>query len=171
MGNLSYMAGLLKELAIIVKNDDLFKKYFIFLEDPQLREIEKEAYFDVSSIISVDENCEDYYLKVNSGLILRGSKYKLALLLIAVETINPLRYHSPYVNIVDDKSFYDHRDFIKEGLYYIEDIANDFTSCFNNFKKVGGKNPDWYSNEDIFHCIKGLNSRLYDGAKIFILKI
>ena len=165
------MAGFIKELAIIVKNDDLFEKYFVFLEDPQLKEVEKENYFDVSSIISVDENCEDYYLKVNSHLILRGSKYKLALLLIAVEAISPLSYHSKYVDIVDDKSFYDRRDFIKEELYYIKDIANDFASYSNNFKKVGGKNPDRYSNEDIFNYIKGLNSRLYNGDKIFILKL
>ena len=40
MSNLSYMAGLIKELAIIAKNDDLFKKHFVFLEDPQLRKSE-----------------------------------------------------------------------------------------------------------------------------------
>ena len=171
MNNLSYMAGLIKELAIIVKNDDLLKKHFVFLEDPQLRKSEEEQYFNVSSIISVDKNCEDYFLKVNSHLIFRGSKYKLAILLIAVETINPARYHSPYVNLINNKAFYDRRHFIKEELYNISDIINDFVSCFNNFEKVGGDKPEMYNDEDIFHAIKSLTARFYNGDKIFILKL
>ena len=170
MSNLSYMAGLIKELAIIVKNDDLFKKHFVFLEDPKLRQWEIESYFNVSSIISIDESCNDYCLKANNQIILRGSKHKLALLLIAVEAINPIVYYSPYVGIVNNESFYDRRDFIKEELFNISDIENDFVSCFNNFKKIGGNMPGAYSDEDVLYEIKALARRLDIGTKIFILK-
>ena len=171
MNNLSYMAGLIKELAIIAKNDDLFEKHFVFLEDPKLRGAEEEQYFNGSSIISVDKNCKDYFLKINSHLILRGSKYKLALLLIAVEAINPVRYYSPYVDLVNNDAFYDRVDFIKEELYNINDIVSDFVSCFNNFEKIGGSKPGMYSDEDVFHAIKSLTFEFYNGTKIFILKL